>query len=135
MVDTLDILAELMIAQAQEMVIAKAMMDNMKDGVMAKLCSQCDAMFSNLKEEMMSSPNSSVFSSNWSMSISQKQKFYQGISQFFQSKICHMSVEDIGEEICRLQYAKKLLKNVSNDDLTYYGDLKEWKNKIYGWQR
>ena len=128
--DTLDILAELMISQAQEMVIAKAMKDDMKDGVMAKLCSQCDAMFSNLKEEMTSSSNNNVFSSSWSISITQKQKFYQGISQYFQSKICHERVEDIGEEICRLQYAKKLLKNVSNEDLTYQCDLKEWKNKI-----
>ena len=39
---TLTVLADLMLAQAQEMVACKAMNDKMKDAIIAKLCAQCD---------------------------------------------------------------------------------------------
>lgn len=38
---------DLMLAQAQEMVVLKAIRDKMKDQVVAKLCAQCDDLVSN----------------------------------------------------------------------------------------
>lgn len=40
---------ELMVAQAQEMVVLKAIMDNMKDQVIAKLCAACEELVRQLK--------------------------------------------------------------------------------------
>ena len=49
---TLGVLADLMLAQAQEMVACKAMNDKMKDAIIAKLCAQCDELFSNVMRSM-----------------------------------------------------------------------------------
>ncbi len=46
---------ELMVAQAQEMVVLKAIMDNMKDQIVAKLCASCEDMVSQLRPKSFSS--------------------------------------------------------------------------------
>ena len=43
--ETLTILSTLMLAQAQEIFISKAIQDKMKDGIVAKLCMQCEDMY------------------------------------------------------------------------------------------
>ena len=50
--DTLSVVADLMLAQAQEIVTLKAISDPMKDAIVAKLCSQCDDMFSSVMRSM-----------------------------------------------------------------------------------
>ena len=50
--DTLSVVADLMLAQAQEIVTLKAISDSMKDAIVAKLCSQCDDMFSSVMRSM-----------------------------------------------------------------------------------
>ncbi len=43
--ETLGVLSELMLAQAQECVVIKALRDKMKPAIVAKLCSQCEDLF------------------------------------------------------------------------------------------
>jgi programmed cell death 6-interacting protein len=43
--ETLNALAALMLAQAQEIFVTKAIQDKMKDAIVAKLCVQADEMF------------------------------------------------------------------------------------------
>ena len=127
--ETLGVLGELMLAQAQEMVVCKAISENMKDGVVAKLCSQCDALYLNLKQAMSSSSNKVFVPTNWHIMVSQKQMFYSGLAQYHQSSICH-DKKAIGEEIARLRCAKNLLANIAVSSSTYLRDVKEWRNKI-----
>ena len=46
----LDFLTNLLIAQAQEMVIFKAITERMKNAVISKLCSQSESSYDNLKK-------------------------------------------------------------------------------------
>ena len=72
----------------------------MKDGIVAKLCSQCDDMFSNVMRSMQKEDVRSLWDSDWLPNISGKQALYKGLAQYFQSKVAAENKE-IGEEIAR----------------------------------
>ena len=97
---TLGVLAELMLAQAQEMVACKAINDKMKDAIVAKLCAQCDELFSNVMRSMQKEEVKNLWDSDWLPIISGKQAIYNGLAQFHQSKVCNEQ-KAIGEEIAR----------------------------------
>ena len=78
----------------------------MKDGIVAKLCSQCDDMFSNVMRSMQKEDVRSLWDSDWLPNISGKQALYKGLAQYFQSKVAAESKE-IGEEIARQVTYKK----------------------------
>lgn len=50
--DTLSVLSDLMLAQAQEMVVQRAISTNMKPAIVAKLCAQCEDLFANVMRAM-----------------------------------------------------------------------------------
>jgi len=106
--ETLGTLSDLMLAQAQEMVALKAISDNMKAVVIAKLCSQCHDMFSGVAHSMQSAARANAWDSDWISNVCCKQAIYGGLSQYHQSKVCSESKE-MGEEIARLEFAKRLL--------------------------
>ena len=72
----------------------------MKDGIVAKLASQCEEFYSEASKLMQSSRN--VWDREWVPKVNSKQESYQGIAQFFQSRVCS-SKKLVGEEIARLQ--------------------------------
>ena len=78
----------------------------MKDGIVAKLCSQCDDMFSNVMRSMQKEEVRSLWDSDWLPNISGKQALYKGLAQYFQSKVAAENKE-IGEEIARQVIFKK----------------------------
>ena len=104
---TLGVLAELMLAQAQEMVACKAINDKMKDAIVAKLCAQCDELFSNVMRSMQKEEVKNLWDSDWLPIISGKQAIYNGLAQFHQSKVCNEQ-KAIGEEIAR--YLQKVYR-------------------------
>jgi len=107
--ETLGILSELMLAQAQEMVILKAIKGGMKDNVVAKLCSQCDDYFASIMKKMQYEDYRTLWPSNWLPTICGKQALYNGLAQYHESKVCNAE-KNIGEEIARLENALRLLK-------------------------
>jgi programmed cell death 6-interacting protein len=89
-----------MLAQAQEMVVSKAIHDKMKDAVIAKLCAQCEDLFANVMRSMQKETVRNIWDASWLPNVCGKQAIYNGMSQYHQSKVCNAS-KSIGEEIAR----------------------------------
>jgi len=119
--DTLAALSALMLAEAQEIFVVKAINDKMKDGIVAKLASQCEEFYSEALKLMQASRN--IWDREWLPKVSARQDSYQGIAQFFQSRVCS-SKKLVGEEIARLQHAITLLKAAQQkvSDPTHHQD-------------
>lgn len=98
--ETLSILSDLMLAQAQEMVVVKAMKDKMKDAIVAKLCSQCEDMYASVMKNIQKEAVRNLWDPDWLQNVSGKQAIYNGLSQFYQSKVCNTD-KAVGEEIAR----------------------------------
>merc|ERR1719189_1751407 len=71
--ETLGILSELMLAQAQEMVVIKAMKGNMKDAIVAKLCSQCEDMYAGVMKNIQKESVRNLWDASWLPNIFGKQ--------------------------------------------------------------
>ena len=89
-----------MLAQAQEMVVLKAISGKMKDVSIAKLCSQCEDLYANAMRSMQKEAVRNVWDSAWLPNVSGKQAIYNGMAQYHQSRACNAS-KAIGEEIAR----------------------------------
>jgi len=127
--ETLSVVADLMLAQAQEMVTLKAISDNMRSAIVAKLCSQCEDMFSNVMRSMQREAVRSLWDSEWLPNVSGKQAIYKGLAQYHQSKVC-AEQKEIGEEIARLEYAKRLLSTGIERGQPGLCNAKEWLRKV-----
>lgn len=92
--------SDLMLAQAQEMVVVKAIKDKMKDAIVAKLCSQCEDMFSGVMRSIQKESVRNLWDAEWLPNTSGKQAIYNGLAQFHQSRVCNAS-KSVGEEIAR----------------------------------
>jgi len=105
--ECLGVLSSLCLAQAQELVVQKAMKDNMKDNIIAKLAGHADDLFAEVMKLMQKESVRTLWDKDWLPVISGKQALYNGLSQFHQSKVCN-AAKNIGEEISRLQYCLEL---------------------------
>jgi len=119
--ETLGALSALMLAEAQEIFVIKAVNDKMKDAIVAKLASQCVEFYAETLKLMQGSR--AIWDREWIPKVTAKQDSYHGIAQFFQSRVCN-SKKLVGEEIARLQYAIDLLKGAQQkvSDATQYQD-------------
>ena len=100
-------LSSLCLAQAQEMVVQKAIKDNMKDNIVAKLAGHADDLFAEVMKVMQKESVRTLWDKEWLALVSGKQALYNGLSQFHQSRVCN-AAKAVGEEIARLQYAQQL---------------------------
>lgn len=107
--ETLSILSNLMMAQAQEVFITKAIKDNMKDAIIAKLCCCCEDIYADLLRQMQKEDVRNYWDKDWITIVAGKQAGFHGLTQLYQSYICRAS-KRIGEEISRLQDAVELFK-------------------------
>jgi len=105
--DCLSVLSALCLAQAQEMVVQKALKDNMKDNIVAKLSGHCDDLMAEVMKLMQKESVRTLWDKDWLALISGKQAFYNGLSQYHQSKVCNAN-KSVGEEIARLQHSIEL---------------------------
>merc|ERR1719339_484862 len=105
--ECLGVLSSLCLAQAQELVVQKALKDSMKDNIVAKLAGHADDLFAEVMKVMQKESVRTLWDKDWLSVVSGKQALYNGLSQFHQSKVCNAN-KSVGEEIARLQYAQQL---------------------------
>lgn len=105
--EALTVLSSLCLAQAQEMVVQKAIKDKMKDNIVAKLAGHADDLYAEVMKVMQKESVRTLWDKDWLALVSGKQALYNGLSQFHQAKVCNTN-KAIGEEISRLQYCLEL---------------------------
>ena len=76
----------------------------MKEGIIAKLASQCEEFYAEACKNMKSSTN--TWERDWMPKVTAKQSACRGIAQYYQSRVCN-GKKAVGEEIARLQVKRK----------------------------
>ncbi|KAG7213531.1 hypothetical protein KM043_002792 [Ampulex compressa] len=107
--ETLGALSLLMLAQAQEIFVHKAIHDNMKDGIVARLASQAEELYADALKLFQKEIFRAFWDKEWVPLIAGKQAGYRAVAEFHQSLVCK-SNKSIGEEIARLDHAVELFK-------------------------
>lgn len=108
--ETLGALSILMLAQAQEMFVHKAIRDKMKDGIIAKLASQCEDFYAEALKLLQKESVRHIIDKDWIGLVAGKQAAFHGLAEFYQSLVCKEN-KAVGEEIARLQKCLELLRN------------------------
>ncbi|XP_025832314.1 programmed cell death 6-interacting protein [Agrilus planipennis] len=107
--DTLGALSALMLAQAQEIFVQKAILDKMKDQVIAKLAAYCEDLYAECLKQFQKENLKPLWDKEWIPTIAGKQAGFHAIAEYYQSLVCK-SNKSIGEEIARLTQAVELFK-------------------------
>ncbi|XP_011303254.1 programmed cell death 6-interacting protein [Fopius arisanus] len=110
--DTLSALSALMLAQAQEIFVHKAIHDSMKEGVIAKLASQAEEMYADTAKLFQKDMFRSFWDKDWVPLIIGKQSGYRAMAELYQASVCKAK-KAIGEEIARLEYAVDLFTSAA----------------------
>ncbi|CAG9818187.1 unnamed protein product [Phaedon cochleariae] len=108
--DTLGALSQLMLAQAQQVFVHKAIHDNMKDTIVAKLASQCEELYAECLKVFQRENLKTIWDREWIPMIAGKQAALGAVAEFYQSLVCKAN-KNVGEEIARLQRATELFKS------------------------
>ena len=106
-------LSSLCLAQAQEIVLRKAVGDGKKESVLAKISAQAAAMFGDTVKLLGVAEVKSIVPRDWVTSSEAKQCMYSGLAQWFASRPCHEE-KMIGEEIARLSVAVENLNKAKS---------------------
>lgn len=107
--DTLHVLSILMLAQAQEIFVVKAIKDGMKDQIIAKLASQNEEMYADVLKAMQKDSLKPLWDKDWIPLIAGKQAGFHGVTMLYQSAV-YNSAKKIGEGIAALQKSVELFK-------------------------
>ncbi|XP_047025964.1 programmed cell death 6-interacting protein isoform X1 [Helicoverpa zea] len=110
--ETLDALAKLMLAQAQEVIAFKCIRDEMKDSMVAKVCAQCEELYTDALRAMQKDQLKSLWERDWLLVMASKQQAFRGLAQLHQAQVCH-AAKSVGEEIARLALAEELLRGAA----------------------
>jgi programmed cell death 6-interacting protein len=107
--ETLGALSALMLAQGQEIFVKKAIRDNIKDALIAKLSSQCAEMYAQVLGIFQNEVLKPLWDKKWIAIMAAKQAAYHGLAEYYQSLVCRAK-RTFGEEIARLEHALGLFK-------------------------
>ena len=121
--ETLEALSSLMLAQAQEIFTYKAIHDDMKDSIIAKLAAQTEDLYAETFKLFQKEIFRAFWDKEWVPLISGKLFGYHGLSEYFQSKVCK-SNKCIGEEIARLKLSVEMFENAlsKSSKLSFHQD-------------
>nr|CAD7395361.1 unnamed protein product [Timema poppensis] len=107
--ETLGALSALMLAQAQEIFVQKAIHDRMKDLLIAKLSSQCEELYAEVMKQFQKELLRPLWEKEWISTVAGKQAAYHGLAEYYGSLVAKDN-KLIGEEIARLENAMRLFK-------------------------
>lgn len=107
--DTLHFLSILMLAQAQEICLIKAIKDGMKDQIIAKLACQNDEMYADVLKSMQKDALRSLWEKEWIQVVCGKQAGIHAITLMYQASV-FLASKKIGEQIAALQKSVDLFK-------------------------
>ncbi|CAK1578905.1 unnamed protein product [Parnassius mnemosyne] len=110
--ETLQALSQLMLAQAQEVIAYKCIRDEMKESTVAKVCAQCEELYTDALRSMQKEQLKTLWDRDWIPTVQAKLSAFKGLTQYYQSLVCHEN-KAVGEEIARLQIAAELLKGAT----------------------
>ncbi|KAI7827435.1 BRO1-like domain-containing protein [Gamsiella multidivaricata] len=116
----LTVYVQLMLAQAQECFWQKGALDQIKDGLVAKLAAMVADYYDAASEGATHSSVSSLFTTSWTSQMQAKALHFGAVAQYRKSCEC-ISQNKYGEEIARLQIAERLV----NSGLDLQRNLKE----------
>ncbi|CAH2085902.1 unnamed protein product [Euphydryas editha] len=107
--ETLNALSQLMLAQAQEVIAYKCIRDEMKDSMVAKVCAQCEELYTDALRLLQKDALRSLWEREWIPTVQAKQSTFRGLTQYYQAQVCRAQ-KAVGEEIARLTLAAELLR-------------------------
>lgn len=107
--ETLGALSSLMLAQAQEIFVHKAIHDSMKEVIIAKLAAQAEELYADALKLFQKEIFRAFWDKEWVPLIAGKQAGYRAMMEFYQSLVCRNN-KCIGEEIARVEHAVELFK-------------------------
>ncbi|KAF9913213.1 pH-response regulator protein palA/rim20 [Lobosporangium transversale] len=107
---SLTVYIQLMLAQAQECFWQKGALDQIKDGLIAKLAAKVADYYTAANEGATHSSVSSLFTTPWTSQMQAKAFHFNAVSQYRKSCEC-ISQNKYGEEIARLQIAERLVSS------------------------
>lgn len=107
--DTLGALSQLMLAQAQEIFVHKAMHDNMKDQIVAKLAAQAEELYAECLKVFQRENLKAIWDKDWIPTIAGKQAAFNAVAELYQSLVCREK-KAVGQEIARLRRSCELFK-------------------------
>ena len=99
-------LASVALAQAQEIVLRKAVIDNKKNIVIAKLAEKTGELYEKCEQLMQVDSVKTLFGADWVSAVSAKRLMYSGLAQLHLAINCKEK-KQIGEEISRLEIAQE----------------------------
>ncbi|KAI5698642.1 hypothetical protein M8J75_009827 [Diaphorina citri] len=111
--DTLSALSTLMLAQAQEAFVQKAIHDRMKDAILAKLCAQCEDYYAEAMRLMSKDSVKQMWDREWVQQVSGKQAALHAQTHYYQALVCKQNKE-VGQEIARLTCAMELFREAQS---------------------
>ncbi|CAH1131348.1 unnamed protein product [Ceutorhynchus assimilis] len=121
--DTLGALSQLMLAQAQEMFVHKAMHDNMKESIVARLAAQADELYAECLRTFQRENLRNIWDKDWISMIGGKQAAFSAVAELHQALVCKEK-KAIGEEITRLRVAIEKFKAAqSRSGKSLFSDL------------
>lgn len=111
--ETLEALKCLMLAQAQETFVLKAIHDNMKDISVAKLAAQTEDMYAETLKLFQKEIFRAFWDKDWVPLIAAKQAGYKAMAEFYHSLVLR-ELKNHGYEIARLEHAVELFKTAQS---------------------
>jgi len=112
----------LCVAQAQEVILMKAIQDGKKEGIVAKLAKHTHNLYSETGTLLQKDNVKAMWDANWATTISSKEQLYGGLAHL------HVGLLDkaesrFGQAIARLQLAENLLSKVQGAGATKWQEL------------
>lgn len=118
--EVLHALSRVMVAQAQEMFVLKAVCQQMKASVAARLSAQCAEYFGEAARALRESTRC-AWDKEWVNVVSAKRHAYSGYAEFYQSEVCGAE-KRFGVQIARLQQAEREMQTA----LSRVNDCDAW---------